>query len=119
VTRRPSFPAKSRAIATNEVKAPPGGTLNLPGTSRRDVTVLVPSKTTVASPGSLIEKRGTARETIFSLGPVVSVANVTVSRNVVTGEVARMSALNSCSPTPRAKRPFHSISCAPGCSVPE
>ena len=93
----------------NEVNAPPGGTLNLPGTSRRSVTVLAPSKTTVTSPGSLMESRGAARETIFSLGPVVSVANVTVSRRVVTVEVTRMSALNSCSPIPRAKRPFHSI----------
>ena len=35
LTRRPSFPAKSRAMAVNAVNAPPGGTLNFPGTRRR------------------------------------------------------------------------------------
>ena len=49
----------------------------------------------------------------------MSVANATVLVTVATGEVTRRSARNSCSPTPRRKRPFQSIDWSPGWSWPE
>ena len=66
---RPSLPAKSRATAANDVNGPPAGNVNLPGRSRRTVTVLVPSKTAVTSAGSLIEKRSGDRDTRFNCRP--------------------------------------------------
>src|SRR5262249_51796182 len=83
--RRPPLPPKSPATAAKDVNAPPAGNVNLPGRRRLTVTVLVPSKTTVTSAGSLTEKRSGDRDARFSFGPVVSVANATVLVTVATG----------------------------------
>ena len=78
VSVRPSFPAKSRAAAVNDEKAPPGAILKRPGMRRRRVTVRLPSKITVTSAGSLILNVSGEDERSRRRGPVLSTAKGTV-----------------------------------------